>query len=417
MTGDSETNISGPRPSASGASAEVTIEKLVYGGSGLARLEGRVVLVPFVLPGERARVEIASERPGMLEAGLSELLEPAGGRVDPLCPFFYRCGGCHYQHAAYELQLDQKRSILAEALRRIGKLETPGAIETLAGEPWGYRNRSQFHLDGRRIGYFGFGTHDLVDVDRCPISSPKLNEALRALRDMMRDRRWPRFVRSLELFTNESGVQVTVRESEQPVARRFFDWCAERVPGFAGGPLEYAVGPERYSVSRGSFFQVNRFLLEPMVGRAIGDAAGEWALDLYAGVGLFSLPLARRFRRVSAIETGAGAVRDLERNAQRGGAPVEAHQSSAESYLDNLDHTPDFVLADPPRAGLGKASVRALMRLKPPRVHIVSCDPSTLARDLAALTAGGYRLERLTLVDLFPQTFHIESIAELRSGL
>jgi 23S rRNA (uracil1939-C5)-methyltransferase len=400
----------------------VTIEKLVYGGAGLARLDGRVVLTPFVLPGETARVAIASERPGMLEASLEEILAPAAGRTDPPCPFFYRCGGCHYQHAVYETQLEQKRAILAETLRRIGRIELDREIEAISGEPWGYRNRTQFHIDGTRIGYFGFGTRELVAVDRCPISSPRINQALAALTGMLRDRRWPRFVRSVEVFTNETDVQIDVRESDQPVARRFFDWCAEAIPGFAPQAIEYA----GFRVSRGSFFQVNRFLTEALVDRALSGAGSQpavvsqaapggpgSALDLYAGVGLFSIPLARRFARVNAVETGGTAVRDLEDNVRRAGVNVEAHQNSAESYLDNLEQAPDFVLADPPRAGLGRAAVRALLRLKPAQISIVSCDPATLGRDLQALLAGGYGLDRLTLVDLFPQTFHIESVAAL----
>lgn len=423
---DSETNNGGvgADPSAAGPGlpraapergqpVEVTIDKLVYGGSGLARTEGRVVLAPFVLPGETVRVTPTAERPGMVQAAVNEIVHESEHRTDPPCPYFYRCGGCHYQHARYEFQVEQKRAIVEETLRRLGKVEPPGDISIITGEPWGYRNRTQFHIEGGRLGYFGFGTHDLVAVERCPISSPKINDALSALTHMIRDKRWPRFVRSVELFTNEQQVQVNVRESERPVARRFFDWCAEAIPGFAPDFIEYRAGAETYRVGRNSFFQVNRFLTERLVERALEGAEGQSALDLYAGVGLFSLPLARRFAQVDAVESGGGAVRDLEFNAQRAGVAVTAHRSSAESFLDSLSQTPDLVLADPPRAGLGKVAVRALLRLKPPRIAIVSCDPSTLARDLAVLTAGGYRLKRLTLVDLFPQTFHIETIVNL----
>jgi 23S rRNA (uracil1939-C5)-methyltransferase len=167
-------------------------------------------------------------------------------------------------------------------------------------------------------------------------------------------------------------------------------------------------------VSRHSFFQVNRFLLNRLVEVALEGAEGETALDLYAGVGLFSLALARVFREVTAVESGSGAVRDLEFNAERAGlANLRAERQTAEEYLQRLERAPDFVLLDPPRAGLGKAVVRRLAELRPRQVTIVSCDPATLARDLAGLTAAGYRVEQMTLVDLFPQTFHLETVVRL----
>ena len=388
------------------------VEKLVYGGAGLARIDGRVALAPFVLTGERVRIEPQGGRRGVLEARLESVIEPAATRTDPPCPFFYRCGGCQYQHGVYAAQVDAKRAIVAETLARIGKIELPGEIDVITAEPWGYRNRTQLHIERGRIGYFGFGTHALVPVDRCPISSPRINEVLTALAGMVRDRRWPAFVRSVEVFTNETDVQINVRETGRPVARRFFEWCADAVPGFAPAEIDYRAASDTYRVGRNSFFQVNRFLTDRLVERALEGTSGETALDLYAGVGLFSLPLSRRFERVTAVESGA-AARDLEYNAQRAGVRIEVHRSPVEPFLEGLTAAPDFALADPPRAGLGKAAVRSLLRIGPARMSIVSCDPATLARDLAALRAGGYRLARLTLIDLFPQTCHIETVSTL----
>jgi 23S rRNA (uracil1939-C5)-methyltransferase len=390
----------------------VRIEKLVYGGAGLARREGRVLLVPFVLPGEQVRVEVERERAGVIQARLVEVVEAAPGRVEPRCPYFRRCGGCSYQHASYRLQLEQKRIILEETLQRVGKLAPP-PVEVVSGPEWEYRNRAQFHLERGRIGYFAHGSHRLCAVEQCPIASPQLNAALSALAEMAHEPRFPSFLRSLEVFTNEAGVQINVLETGRPVARRFFDWCAERIPGLAGGPLEYHAGEDSLRVSGGSFFQVNRFLIEALVEHALEGAGGETAVDLYAGVGLFSLALGRRFRRVTAVESGGGAASDLQFNAVRAALPVAVRRASAEFFLLGLAERPDFVLADPPRAGLGKQVVKELLRLAPPRLVIVSCDPATLARDAARLAAGGYRLERLTLVDLFPQTAHIETVAAL----
>ena len=254
----------------------------------------------------------------------------------------------------------------------------------------------------------------LCGIAQCPISSPRINQAIGTLREMLRDMRWPRFVQSLEVFTNEEQVQLNVLESERPVARRFFEWCAERIPGFIPGALEYSAAGGTYRVSGGSFFQVNRFLIDQMAECALDGAVGESALDLFAGVGLFSLPLAQRFAKVTAVEAGAGALRDLLFNAERAAVSVEAHQGSVDQFLAGLGAAPDFVLADPPRAGLGKIAVRELLRLRPRAVTIVACDPATLARDLAALLVGGYKMDNLTMVDLFPQTYHIEAIARLK---
>jgi 23S rRNA (uracil1939-C5)-methyltransferase len=374
-------------------------------------VDGRVVLTPFVLPGERVRVESRQEKPGLVRAETLDVLEPAPERAVAPCPYFGRCGGCHYQHAPYEYQLSLKRQILVEELRRLGRIEPPEPIAVLSGEPWGYRNRAQFHIENGQLGYREARSHKLCAIERCPIGSPRINEMIATLLRMLRDPRWPRFVKSLEVFTDERQVQLNVLDTARPVARRFFEWCAEEIPGLVSGALDYE---ERFRVSGNSFFQVNRFLPDRLVEAAVDGAEGEAAIDLYAGVGLFTLPLARRFQSVTAVESGRAAVADLQFNAERAGlANVAAEQRTAEDFLAALEKAPDFVLLDPPRAGVGKAVVRRLIELRPPRVTIVSCDPATLARDLAALTAGGFRIEGMTLVDLFPQTFHLETVVKL----
>jgi len=390
---------------------EMTVEKLVYGGDGLGRIEGRVVLAPYVLPGERIRAEAAQEKPGLVRARLLEVLEATPARVPPPCPYFGRCGGCHYQHAPYELQLAAKRSILVEELRRLGKIEPPAEIEVIAGEPWGYRNRAMFHIEGRRLGYLEARSHKLCAIDRCPISSPKVNETIGALSEMLRDPRWPPFLRSLEIFTDEEQVQLNVVDTARPVARRFFDWCAEKIPGLVTGALDYR---GRFRVGANSFFQVNRFLVERLVTAAVESAQGETALDLYAGVGLFAMALAETFHEVTGVESGPTAVRDLQFNAERAGlANLRAERNTTEAYLETMTRAPDCVLLDPPRAGLGKTVVHRLSELRPPTVIIVSCDPATLARDLAGLLSAGYQIERMALIDLFPQTYHLETVVRL----
>jgi 23S rRNA (uracil1939-C5)-methyltransferase len=391
------------------------VEKLVYGGDALARLDGRVTLAPFALPGERIRAAAEREKPGLIHARTLAVLDPSPQRVAPRCPYFGRCGGCHYQHAGYEFQLEAKRAILAEELRRVGKIEPPEEIAVVAADPWGYRNRAQLHIEKGRVGYREARSHKLCAIDSCPIASPKINQTIGALAGMLRDSRWPRFLRSVEIFTDERQVQLSVLETERPVARRFFDWCAETIPGLVAGALDYQ---DRFRVSRNAFFQVNRYLADKLVEIALEGAGGETALDVYAGVGLFSLDLARRFRQAAAVESGAAAAGDLAFNAERAGlANLRVERRTAEAYLDALERAPDFVLLDPPRAGLGKAVVQRLIDLRPPAVTIVACDPATLARDLAALLGAGYRIEKMTLVDLFPQTYHLETVVRLRDAV
>jgi 23S rRNA (uracil1939-C5)-methyltransferase len=379
----------------------ITIEKLVYGGEGLARVGGRVVLTPFVLPGEQAMVERKDE----LHSRLLTVEQAAPARVEPGCPYFGTCGGCHYQHANYEYQLDQKVAILREVMRRVGKFEAPENIQVISGPEWQYRNRSQFHIRGGRLGYLKTGSHELVPIEKCPISSPMLNECIVVLNEMLKDRRFPQFVKELEIFTNETETQLNVLQTERPVARSFFDWAAERIPGYVDGPIVY----QGFRVSYKSFFQVNRFLVDQLVEAALGDVTGRQAIDLYAGVGLFSWSMTDRFERVTAVESSAAAVADTMHNVPK----ADAVRSSVDEYLSVMADAPDFVLADPPRSGLGKHAVRHLLRIKPKRIHIVACDPATLARDMSQLLAAGYQIERMILIDLFPQTYHLETVVRL----
>ena len=399
----------------SGPAAEVTVEKWVYGGAGLVRLDGQVAFVPFVLPGEKVRLAPPKKRASILEAQVEQRLESSPDRIEPACPVFERCGGCHYQHASPDYQLARKVEILEETFRRVGRFQPPAAIETISADPWNYRNRGQFRIDRARIGYLAAGSHKLVEIENCPISEPAINDALRVIRKKLHDPHWPRFLRSIELFTNGRDVLINALETEggRFLAKGFFEWLAQYVPGADKGELEYEVNGFAYRVSHGAFFQVNRHLAGDLVNAALGEAAGSSALDLYAGVGLFTIPLARRFESVASVENHGAAVRDMEHNAAKAGLSIAVHRAQAEQYLERLKSTPDFVLADPPRSGLGKLVTTHLLRLSPPRIHIVSCDPSTLARDVAALIKGGYHPGKVTLIDMFPQTFHIETVVEL----
>ena len=376
----------------------LTIEKLVYGGDGLARLDGKIVLTPFVLPGEVVQVEVERVKRDLFRGKLLEVTTPSPARVSPPCPYFLHCGGCHYQHADSAFQVEQKCSILREALRRVGKIEYSGEIQAVSGEPWGYRNRVQLHIEDGGIGYFEHGSHSLCPIDRCAISSPALNDTIAKLNG-----RLPRVTATVELFTNEEVTQVNLLDRLPASVRSLFDSLGST------GPIDY----DGFRVSRNSFFQVNRYLIGPLVKCAAGGHEGDWALDLYAGVGLFSARLAERFKSVTAVESSPSAFHDLQHNVEYRALPVVAENKTVIEYLAEIEETPEFILADPPRAGLGRDVVRELGRIRAPHLTIVSCDPATLARDLKGLLNAGYSLQQITMVDLFPQTFHLEAVVHL----
>lgn len=397
---------------------DVEIEKLVYGGAGLARLDGQTVLAPYVLPGERVTVEVVRQSARVLHARPVAWQAQSKLRVPSKCPIFLDCGGCHYQHIPYEAQVELKVEILRETLARLGKIEWGEPIETLSGEPWGYRNRTQLRIFKRgpraEIGFLEAGSHRLVPATDYPINSPKLNQVHVRLRELVRDRRFPAFLEEMEFFTNEHDIQLNVVSTEQPLSRKFFEWLGREIEGLLPGEyLEYPSGGDLYRVGSRSFFQINRFLTHDLALAAVGGFSGKTALDLYAGVGLLTVPLARRFETAIGVDSSGAAVRSLQFNAGRAGVDVKVVHLNVNEYLKSFDQQVDLIVADPPRAGLGQEVVEDLVRIGAPRLSLVSCDPATLARDLRKLIEGGYAIESMRLVDLFPQTFHLETVVHL----
>ena len=393
----------------------VTIDKLVYGGDGLGRIDGQVVLAPFVLPGENVALETSKAKKGLLRGSNPQVVAASPHRIQPRCEYFGECGGCQYQHADYPFQLTQKVEILRETLRRLGGVRWEDEVAVISGDPWFYRNRVQLHFAVRRSGFHKAESHDLCAVDHCYIAAPILVETIGRIRKAAKRPEWPAFLQSAEFFTNGNELQLNILDSARPVAARFFEWCSELLPSLAKGAIDYSAGPYRFRISGGSFFQVNRFLIEPLVEEVLSDSSGSYAMDLYAGVGLFSLPLSQRFARVDAVERGGSGFRDLEANILQGTGNVRANRATAESFLQpSANDRADLVVVDPPRSGLGTETTAAILEHAAPRLTIVSCDPTTLARDLQKLTTK-YRIRRLALVDLFPQTFHFETVAHLET--
>jgi 23S rRNA (uracil1939-C5)-methyltransferase len=433
---------------------------MIYGGDGLARMPadekgpGKAVFIPFVLPGETVDGVISEQRPGFSRAQAESVVEALPHRITAGCPYFERCGGCHYQYASYEHQLEIKREILRETLRRTAKLDSPGEIQVHASPPWNYRNRSRLNVQLApefKAGYFKMGSHDLLAVEECPISSPLINRGIAALWQSGRAGKVPPGVDEFEFFANADDSQLLVEVSAGSQSRRaaLRVWAEEfrsSMPEIAGvvvfrvgtGPqatseklltlgadhLTYQTARAAYRVSAGSFFQTNRFLTDELVKIVTEGQSGDLALDLYAGAGLFSTALGD-IRHIFSVESSQTSTADLSYNLSSNG---EAVQATTDQYLSGLEKSrragkgavfphpasrPDLVVVDPPRGGLGERVARMLVTLGAPRVVYVSCDPVTLARDLVVLLAGGYRIEQLHLVDLFPQTFHLETVARL----
>ena len=436
---------------------ELTIEKLIYGGDGLGRLpadekgRGKAAFVPFTLPGEKIEAQITDEKPGFVRASATRLVEASPLRIEAACPYFQRCGGCHYQHTDYREQLKLKEDILKENLRRLAKMESVPEVTVHASPAWNYRNRTRLQVradSGFAVGYFKASSHELLPVEQCPISSPLLNRAIEVLWKLGRDGQVRPNVREIELFANHDDSQLQVElyvdprqqaekgQEPQTLAERLraalpevssIYVFAQTIAAGRGQQIHITEGPlwtdypgeSRYRtkagalrVSGGAFFQVNRFLVEELVGIVAAGRSGDIALDLYAGVGLFSAALASSFRHIVAVESSQGSAADLKYNSPRN---VKAVRSTVDAYLagQGAKVRPDYVVVDPPRAGLGERVASGVAKLGAPRVTYVACDPATLARDLITLMGAGYRVERLHLVDLFPQTYHIESVVEL----
>ena len=417
----------------------VRIEKPIYGGAFLARVEGKAVFVPLALAGEQARVRLVEDKRGYAHAEVEEIAVPSEQRVTPPCPHFGACGGCHYQHANYAAQLAAKQSILRETLER-GQVYAPEDIAVLAAEPWAYRNRIRLALDAHgNAGYRGRRSHAVIPIAECPIAAPLLVRAARAAGELLSAPRGHLRASEISLFCDAAEtallLSVTSAGDGRPGFEAFAQALSAQLPELAGAELIsvnhehrssrrlaqwgqesllYRAAGADYRVDQGAFFQVNRWLVDLLVERVVGNARGKLAWDLFSGVGLFARQLAQRFARVVAVESAPASIAALRQNLLGSdAAPVK------DSTLDFLRRErsggrPDLVVVDPPRAGLGAQTTALLGEIAAPELVYVSCDPATLARDLRALLQANYVIDQITLADLFPQTFHLETIVRLR---
>ncbi len=419
---------------------EVTIERILPGGLGLAHADGKTIMVALAAPGDRLRVRIEKVKGQVSFASIEEILEPAPNRIDPPCPYFGRCGGCNFQQLSYEAQLSAKVEIIKDCLHRIAAVEILPEIEIIsAPNQWHYRARAQWQYEAvrKRLGYFESGSRRVCDVAECAVLAPELQQSLALLRDLMKDN-WLPEARDFRAVVGDEGVAIspTVRSP----AVREGNLVSDRAE------IVRTIGQESYSLSAESFFQTNIDLLPELIESSIGEAQGETAIELYCGVGLFTLPLARRFKKVIAVEGDSAAVRFARRNLagsglknasinnqdvarwleenvecagldgaldSRHGAAQTSNHDHIQSAVDAGALQIDFLLLDPPRTGAESRVIAGILQLRPKRICYVSCDPATLARDLKKLIAGGYSLDSLVAFDMFPQTHHVETIAHL----
>ncbi|MGB3968104.1 MAG: TRAM domain-containing protein [Planctomycetota bacterium] len=416
----------------------MTVERLGFGGFAIARHDGLALFVPFAAPGDRLRVEVTEVEKSFARTRLAEVLAPGPARIAPRCRHYGECGGCQLQHVDYGTQVAAKAEFVRDALTRTGGFPWPEPVVVHHAEPWGYRTRTQLKLvatSGQRVdgshgrlrkqerralakaaaatattepchppgppipvlGFHRAFSHSVVDVAECPVLAPPLEQGLADVRQAlagMPKKEWPYQI------DGACGTGVA-------------SWAPD-LPGMRKDLVEHEVGGFRYLIEPESFFQGNRHLVAKLVSGAIGDERGELAFDLYAGVGLFTLPLARRFERVLAVEDERRAATLGRVNVKTNGCDnVSYLRATTEQFLRSNKERPDLVLMDPPRLG-AKPALPALLALRARRLVYVSCDPQTLARDLRTLVDGGYVLEQVEGYDMFPQTFHVEAVARLR---
>jgi 23S rRNA (uracil1939-C5)-methyltransferase len=410
--------------------------KLIYGGEALGVHAGRTVFAPRVLPGERVEVEEVRRQKGVIHARPLCILEPSPERIEPACPYFGHCGGCHYQHLAPTRQVAAKTEILRETLRRLGQVKWDQPIPAHSGPAWNYRNQAQLKigkpLDGATtLGFYEAESNRLISIEACPILSPRLN----ALLAVLRSEPWINELangREVELLADDRDEKVMLTlagswsaEEAETLAQK----CLTELAGvstvaftqdagvrvWGESYLSYRVGDFAYRIGPTAFFQSARFLLPELVTAVTAEASGAVAIDLYAGVGLFTLPLSNRFEQVMAVEVHPQATANLAANARAvPGRKIRAIAGTTYDYLRrSAQMDPDLVVLDPPRAGVGADTLNLLLALRPKRLHYVSCSPPTLARDLAFLLKHGYHLDSLELFDCFPHTYHIETLARL----
>ena len=381
----------------------VQLDDIAFEGGALAHDGPRIVFAEYGIPGETVSVELLRSRAGVAMGRVVAVLKSSPDRVDAPCPYFGACGGCQWQHITYPRQLTFKEHIVREQLRRIGRFINPPVSPAVAAEnPWGYRNHLRFTAKRRGdVGFVQRGSHRFLRVDHCLIADDHVNDALPGLQGKCGGMHQLTF--RVGVNTDEMLVHPDLKAIEPSIesGQRFYH---EEILG------------RRFRISGASFFQTNTAQTERLVGLVrdcLDLGENETLVDAYAGVGTFAVILAPLVHRVVAIEESAAAVDDAMVNIA--GMPnIQYYKGKVEELLPQISEPADVLILDPPRQGCDAKALEAVIQMAPNRIAYVSCDPSTLARDLRILVDGGFELREVTPVDMFPQTYHIECVATLR---
>jgi 23S rRNA (uracil1939-C5)-methyltransferase len=360
------------------------------------------MFVDLAVPGDRLNVRLREVKGKIAFAEIESIIERAPSRIEPACPYVGVCGGCNFQQMTYAAQHDAKIGIIRDCLHRIGKFEYESEIPVIASPAeFQYRLRAQWHIDGRtqQIGYYRRNSRNLIAIDHCPILAPELDDTLQRVRNEVD---WTSFWPDNGAIDAACGDDGSSSVDSPELGLR-----AERISIDAAG--------EKFTFAADVFFQGNKYLIDKLIETAIGDARGGMALDLYSGVGLFTLPLARRFEKVIAVEEYGPAIAYARENVAAM-TNIDIVERPVSRFLAQYSAgAVDFALLDPPRQGTEKKTVLDLIRIRPESVSYVSCDPSVLARDLRRFLDAGYKVDSITAIDLFPQTHHVETVVRFSS--
>jgi 23S rRNA (uracil1939-C5)-methyltransferase len=397
---------------------------MAHGGAAVGRYDGRAIFVPYSIPGEHVRVQITEDKGRFVYARVNQLLKESSHRVQPLCPYFGpgQCGGCHWQHIAYDQQLVYKRSVVIDQLERIGKFENPTVLPTIASpSPWGYRQHTTLTItkEGLPAFWSDDGSH-LIPIESCEILHPALVDLLAALDlealDVKRIR--------LQIGSDPSDRMIILEidgfegpevEVDLPVSISMLTRDNEPISLIGSTFVKYQVLHRVFRVTAGGFFQANlpvAHILVEEVLRRLALKNDHRVLDLFSGVGLFTAFVAEHAGHVTSVESYPPSVSDADHNLVDL-TNIDLIEGSVESVLGDLEEGFDSVVVDPPRSGLTQKVINQLVKLTPSRIVYVSCDPSTFARDAGIFAKAGYHISEVQPVDMFPQTYHIECIATL----
>jgi len=425
---------------------ELKIEKLNLGGQGIGYRGGKVCFVDYCIPNEKIRAEVIVEKKDYLVARCIEILEPSPYRIEPKCPIFKICGGCHLQHIDYKYQLQLKKEILLDSFRRIGKFEYDN-IEVISDHPWHYRNRAQLPIQKNRelkIGYFKRGTHEVVNHKICYINQPAINKVVNVIRDYIKKSKiliYDEFQHKGNLRhlivrcgTHTGQIFITFVTKSDLIPEILYKGLIEEIPEIVG--ITQNINPQRtnrilgrknihlsgrdyyeeiidkkiFRIGPASFFQVNSPVFEKIIEKIKEEGEGHRVLDLYAGIGIIGICLSSQFKKVIVVEENSNAVNDGIENARLSGIKnIDFVVGRAEDNL-NLIKGCDMIILDPPRKGVKKEIIEEIVRMKIGKIIYLSCNPASLARDMSLFIKGNYKIEKVFLFDMFAQTYHIEAM-------